>query len=117
MPSLDKSPGDTLSLTGFAGNSPLNVPTDEFLPSIVMVPFFGTRPVQMILPERGPAAAAATVGGGGSGDGCSCSTTGGWVACGKLAGGVNWATATGGADSLAGALPGWAGSEGTGRAA
>src|SRR5256885_1635732 len=71
MPSLDKSPGDTLSLTGFAGNSPLNEPTEEFLPSIVMVPFFGTRPVQMILPERVPAAAGATVGGGGPGDGCA----------------------------------------------
>src|SRR5437879_400391 len=125
MPSLDKSPGDTLSLTGFAGNSPLNEPTEEFLPSIVMVPFFGTRPVQMILPERVPAAAGATVGGGGPGDGCAsvfnagatgfsiggagklcCSTTVGWVVCGKLAGGVNWATATGCADSSAEALPG-----------
>ena len=29
----------------------------------------------------------------------------GWVACGKLAGGVNWATVGGGANSFAGALP------------
>src|SRR5947207_9943151 len=103
MPSLDKSPGDTLSLTGFAGSSPLNVPTEEFLPSIAMVPFFCTRPVQMILPECGPAGAV----GGGTGDGCPsvldggaigfsvggagklcCSITAGWVAGGKLTGGV-----------------------------
>src|SRR5713226_2740277 len=119
MPSLDKSPGDTLNLTGFAGSSPLKVPAEEFLPSIAMVPFFCTRPVQMILPERGPEAGVAL---GDGGDACAsafdagttgfsiggagklcCSMTAGWFACGTVTGGVNWATVGGGANSLAGA--------------
>src|ERR1700730_16226691 len=64
MPSLDRSPGETLNFTGRRGNSPINVPVEQFLPLIFNVWFFCRRPIQRSRPAAGAVgttwAAAAT---------------------------------------------------------
>src|ERR1700730_9853688 len=53
MPSLDRSPGETLNFTGRRGNSPINVPVEQFLPVIFNVWFFCSRPIHRSLPAAG----------------------------------------------------------------
>src|SRR4029077_11905535 len=59
MPSLDKSPGETLNFTGLPGSCPIRVPVEQDFPLMATSWFLCRRPIQMILPEGEIAAGGA----------------------------------------------------------